>query len=140
MPYSSKIMYSSYPLNKGLLFLMNLSLILSFLLLSFWGYFTCFFFYCDFAPFNWNHFWNKTSRTMTEWHTFFSSYFLVVPSIMFFGNFSHPINSLTNWKYMISTQLIDFPWFSMEIIIANLLLKYYTLSLWYLIGRMATII
>jgi hypothetical protein len=41
---------------------------------------------------------------------------------------------------MISTQLIDFPWFSMEIIIANLLLKYYTLSLWYLIGRMATII
>jgi len=41
---------------RGLLFLMNLSLKLSLLLLSFWSHFACFFLSCDSAPFNGNYF------------------------------------------------------------------------------------
>jgi len=49
---------------KGFLFLMNLSLKLCLFLLSSWSISAYFFFSCDFAPSNGNHFWNKTSRTM----------------------------------------------------------------------------
>ncbi len=69
---------------KGLLFLMNLSLRLSLLLLSSWSYFACFFLSYDFAPSNANHFWNRTSRTMVEWHTSFFGSLFIIPSIKFF--------------------------------------------------------
>ncbi len=41
---------------KGFLFLINFSLKLSFLLLSSYGYFACFFFSYGYAPFSGNHF------------------------------------------------------------------------------------
>jgi hypothetical protein len=65
---------------------------------------------------------------MAKWHTSFFGFLLVVPSIIFFWHFSHLVNYLNNWKNIIATQLIDFPQFSLKIIIAYLLLKYCTLS------------
>jgi len=67
---------------------------------------------------------------MVEWHTSFIRYLLAIPLIILFLHFSHLIDSLTKWKYMIITQLIDFPWFTLDIIITYFLLKYYTLSFW----------
>jgi hypothetical protein len=42
-------------------------------------------------------------RIMAEWHTFFFGSLSVVLLIMFFWHFSHLINSLTNWEYIITT-------------------------------------
>jgi len=69
---------------KSLLFLMNLSLILSLLLLSSCGCFACFFFSCGFALSSGKHFWNITYKTMAKWHTSFFNFHLVVLSIIFF--------------------------------------------------------
>ncbi len=94
---------------KGLLFFINLSLIISFLLLSSCGCFVGLFFSYGSTPFSGNHFWNINSRMIVEWHTYFFGSLLVIPSIMFFWHFSHLINSLTNWEYIIVAQLINSP-------------------------------
>ncbi len=112
--------------SKGLLCFINLSFRLSFLTLSSYGY-AYFFFSRGFTPIG-NQFWKIISSTMAKWHTSFFGFLLVVPSIIFFWHFSHLVNYLNNWKNIIATQLIDFPQFSLKIIIAYLLLKYCTLS------------
>ncbi len=53
-----------------------------------------------------------------------------VSSIILLWYFRYLINSLSNWKNIFVAQLINFPWSALEIIIVNLLLKYYTLSFW----------
>ncbi len=60
----------------------------------------------------------------------FLGYLLVIPLIIFFWHFSHLINSLTNWEYMITTQLIDSPWYALEIFIANILHLILLVNIW----------
>ncbi len=111
---------------KGFLFLINLSFRFSFLLLS-----SCGSGYFPPPPLILNlmdHFWKITFSTMAKWHTSFFGSLLAIPSIIFFWHFSHLIISLTNWKNIIVTQLTNFLWFALEIIIIDLLLKHCTSS------------
>ncbi len=75
-----------------------------------------YFFFCyGSAPLTRNHFWNRTSKTILEWHASFLGTLLRIISIMFFWHLSHLINSLTNWEYMVIAQFIDFLWYALEI-------------------------